>query len=168
MLYSKNNSYPTLIPERIRLSSGLTRTGKDYTDEELLDAGYRKVSDMPECQSNEMVEWDFANGEWLVRNKTIEELIAEADIKWEAIRKKRDILLKESDWTQLRDSFTGHLAPAYSRLWALYRQALRDITKASSPSTVVWPIAPTAEMAQEEYSSLNNSNIQLLKDRGLI
>lgn len=53
------------------------------------------------------------------------------------IRKKRDTLLFDSDWTQVND------APVDSVIWAVYRQALRDITSQETfPQSVVWPIPP--------------------------
>jgi hypothetical protein len=44
----------------------------------------------------------------------------------------RDLLLKESDWTQLPD------APCDAQAWATYRQALRDF-----PAT--WTAGPEAD-----------------------
>ncbi len=43
------------------------------------------------------------------------------EMRWTALRYYRDILLKQSDWTQLPDSPVDKLA------WATYRQALRDL-----------------------------------------
>jgi hypothetical protein len=51
----------------------------------------------------------------------------------ERMRKHRDRLLAESDWTQTTDDPTGNAAA-----WATYRQALRDF-----PAT--WTAGPTAE-----------------------
>lgn len=53
------------------------------------------------------------------------------------IREKRNLLLTESDWTQLPD------APVDSQSWAEYRQKLRDITiQAKFPNEIVWPEHP--------------------------
>jgi hypothetical protein len=47
------------------------------------------------------------------------------------------MLLTQSDWTQLAD------APVDKAAWAVYRQALRDITlQAGFPFTVDFPVAP--------------------------
>lgn len=43
-------------------------------------------------------------------------------------RLRRDLMLQQSDWTQLPD------APADKAAWATYRQALRDL-----PNHVKWP-----------------------------
>jgi hypothetical protein len=53
------------------------------------------------------------------------------------IRQHRNALLAASDWTQVAD------APVDQAAWAVYRQALRDITSQETfPSEVTWPVAP--------------------------
>jgi len=53
------------------------------------------------------------------------------------IRNTRTALLAASDWTQVADS------PVNKAAWAVYRQALRDVSSQSSfPNEVVWPTAP--------------------------
>lgn len=55
----------------------------------------------------------------------------------EQIRVKRNQLLAASDWTQVID------APVDQAAWAVYRQALRDITgQAGFPTTIDWPVEP--------------------------
>ena len=57
---------------------------------------------------------------------------------WEQMRAYRNELIKLSDWTQGAD------VPDTIKLkWQSYRQALRDITNASSTSDVVWPTEPS-------------------------
>lgn len=54
------------------------------------------------------------------------------------VRDKRNDLLKNSDWTQLKD-----IPDNISSSWAIYRQQLRDITNQENfPWQVVWPIKP--------------------------
>ena len=48
----------------------------------------------------------------------------------DAVRSHRDMLLMESDWTQMPDS---PLSDSKKAEWATYRQALRDITKNCDP-----------------------------------
>jgi hypothetical protein len=43
VLYSLRGQYPQQLPDRILLSDGFTRTGGNYTDEEIADAGYFAV-----------------------------------------------------------------------------------------------------------------------------
>jgi hypothetical protein len=60
-----------------------------------------------------------------------------ADETAEEVRKQRDDLLKQSDWTQLSD------APVDQATWATYRTALRNISDQSGfPNSVSWPTKP--------------------------
>lgn len=53
------------------------------------------------------------------------------------VRNQRDLMLLQSDWTQVPDS------PVDKEAWATYRQALRDITdQPGFPSAVTWPTQP--------------------------
>ena len=60
-------------------------------------------------------------------------------VTWDEIRQKRNILLKDSDWTTIPDS-----NPKPSKEdWLKYRQSLRDITTTfKNPQDVVWPSNP--------------------------
>lgn len=58
------------------------------------------------------------------------------DAAWAEIRTQRNDLLAACDWTQLPD------APVEVLPWAIYRQALRDITKQSDPFNITWPQEP--------------------------
>lgn len=57
--------------------------------------------------------------------------------KWGVVRKQRNQLLALTDWTQLPD-----VAIETKEAWAVYRQALRDITDQTDPEHIVWPIPP--------------------------
>ena len=52
---------------------------------------------------------------------------------------KRHRLLQESDWTQLPDV---PMSETQRRLWAKYRQELRDITKQPLTPDMKWPTKP--------------------------
>lgn len=56
--------------------------------------------------------------------------------RWDFIRSERNKLLADCDWTQLPD------ARVNTAIWALYRQALRDITTQADPFNIVWPEQP--------------------------
>ena len=60
------------------------------------------------------------------------------ETEWPLVRAKRDRLLLASDWTQLPD-----VPLATKEAWAVYRQALRDVTIQSDPFNIVWPESPT-------------------------
>lgn len=59
--------------------------------------------------------------------------------QWEVIRKQRNKLLMESDWTQLKDVT---LTPEQEAQWSAYRQSLRDITSQEDPYNINWPENP--------------------------
>jgi len=56
------------------------------------------------------------------------------------IRKERNLLLAQSDWTQFNDS---PLDNTKKQQWATYRQALRDLpTNTTDPANPTWPTKP--------------------------
>lgn len=72
------------------------------------------------------------------RPEFIEEL--HPDLKWIEIRKYRDYLITQADWTQMPDS---PLTDEKKVEFATYRQALRDIPQnVGNPDDVVWPEKP--------------------------
>lgn len=61
-----------------------------------------------------------------------------SSVTWDDVKKYRNKLLMESDWTDLQNSPVSN-RPA----WITYRQRLRDITKDfKSPDQVTWPQPP--------------------------
>jgi hypothetical protein len=73
----------------------------------------------------------------IVEAKTQDELDAEKTQKANEVRYRRNMLLTQSDWTQLAD------APVDNLVWAVYRQSLRDITlQAGFPFDVIFPVIP--------------------------
>jgi len=59
---------------------------------------------------------------------------------WIGARGKRNLLLAQSDWTQLPDA---QLTDEQKQSWATYRQALRDIPQNFNESEdVVYPEEP--------------------------
>ena len=67
---------------------------------------------------------------------TAEELQSRIDTQWAVIRSQRNQMLKDTDWTQVAD------APVNNLTWAVYRQALRDITTQTDPFKIIWPKYP--------------------------
>lgn len=61
--------------------------------------------------------------------------------QWQSVRRQRNTLLSESDWTLTSDS---PLSTEQQQAWAAYRQLLRDLTITfSDPDAIVWPVKPT-------------------------
>jgi len=133
-LYSYQGAEPAALPHRIRLSDGSTRTdASTFTPAELTDAGYSGPHDLPLCDSlTETVTWDGTS--FSVRPFNA----AEVEAQWTLIRQQRNALLEASDWTQIEDYDLG----ADRAAWAIYRQALRDITTQANPLDLNWPQSP--------------------------
>lgn len=62
--------------------------------------------------------------------------VAKVEAQWGVIRAERNKLLADCDWTQLPDVSVDAAA------WAIYRQALRDVTGQANPFAIVWPVKP--------------------------
>jgi uncharacterized protein YjiS (DUF1127 family) len=59
------------------------------------------------------------------------------ETEWPLVRQNRNQLLQASDWTQLPD------VPIETKeAWAVYRQALRDVTLQPDPFNITWPQPP--------------------------
>lgn len=102
-IYSYNGAYPQKIPFRIRLSDGRTRTDPtSFTSEEIADAGYTPVADTPTITDSQVLEWDSQAIDWVVRDKTAEELAAEESSKrnqlLDSITNHRDELIASGFW----------------------------------------------------------------------
>jgi hypothetical protein len=79
----------------------------------------------------------LVDGVW-TQNYIVSDLDADASAatvgaQWGVVRAERNKLLAACDWTQLPD------ASADAAAWAVYRQALRDITNQANPFNIVWP-----------------------------
>jgi hypothetical protein len=65
----------------------------------------------------------------------LEQIEAEKeDVQWASVRATRNSKLAQCDWTQLPD------APVDVEAYAVYRQALRDVTTQADPFNIEWPV----------------------------
>lgn len=67
-------------------------------------------------------------------------ILNEKDSNWDIVRKKRDYLLKVTDWTMTPGSTVDQQA------WASYRQILRDLPQTygeKNLKSLVWPTSPS-------------------------
>lgn len=140
-LYSYRGEKPEILPNRIRLSNGLTKTDRTtFTEEDLEDAGYTGPYEDPDS----IVRAYYENVEWNSKTKSWEKTTIPKLELMAKIRLERDRGLELSDWTQLPDS---PLSPAKKQEWAEFRQKLRDLPNSlpedsSDYSSVVWPLRP--------------------------
>jgi len=99
MLYSYQGNYPQTLPFRIRLSNGSTRTDpSSFTLDEIQDAGFIEAPEQPSYTSTQVLEWDSQNIQWIVRNKTQQELENELN----NAKQNRLIYITESRDSDLR------------------------------------------------------------------
>lgn len=151
MAYVKTQGGQTTYPYSIgqlRKDNPKTSFPKSIPDATLAAYGVYSVTmlDAPEYDAEtQRLEQDAqpteSNGQWELRwsviNLTAKEIAEKVEEKAEDIRMKRNLLLADCDWTQVED------APVDKASWAVYRQALRDITdQAEFPQNVVWPTKP--------------------------
>lgn len=142
-MYSFNNQYPVFVlPDRIRLSNGRTRTDRStFTAEEILDAGWIEVSDPPVAAASEVVEWDGSG--WYVRQKTAEELEQYRQLQWNSIRADRNERIAAVEWRVNRCLSQQRMGlPTIDDISKLdkYIQDLRDITTQTDPDNIIWPV----------------------------
>jgi hypothetical protein len=143
-LYSHKAQYPTEIPFRIKLSNGITRTDPStFTPEEIADAGYIEVEQPPAINNNQILSWDFESINWVVRDKTPEELQSEIEHQWNIIRQDRDTKIQEIAWRYERYARHERLNIAQIddiNIIDQYIQDLADIPQTQSdPFNIVWP-----------------------------
>lgn len=75
------------------------------------------------------------------------------------LRNMRNFYLRLTDWTQLLDV---PLSEEDRSTWAIYRQALRDLTNdLTDPFNIVWPTPPTPLVIPKPimYNQLQNINL---------
>ena len=81
---------------------------------------------------------DVDDGTHIVRAGKLHPRPAQAGAAAAEARRRRDVLLAASDWTQVAD------APVNRAAWAAYRAALRDVPRQKGfPDAVAWPTRPT-------------------------
>lgn len=132
----------------------------DQTTDEVLEAlGADVVFEGPQASGGTVYQFSTRSGVELVDGKWYTKYIlgpvftdneeataAEQEAAYKAqkdaeqaksVRDSRNTKLKDCDWTQVAD------APVDKAAWAVYRQALRDVTSQEGfPWTVTWPEAP--------------------------
>jgi hypothetical protein len=126
-----NTSFPSTVSDATMAEYGAMRV---YFSTQPVLSDTQVLEEDPPVFSNEDQRWTQV---WRVREMTTEEVTQRFDSAASAVREQRNNMLKDSDWTQITD------ATADKTAWAVYRQALRDVTaQAGFPWTITWPDAP--------------------------
>lgn len=137
LFYSYLGSEPTVLPHRIRLSSGLSRTDNaTFTDKELLDAGFIGPYIKPEKTENIFsISWDSNDLEYKVVTNDEQEL--------NSFKEKLSGYLLCSDWAVALDS---PLPENLKNEWIEYRKKLNDLKgSVTDPDGVILPDFPSYE-----------------------
>lgn len=94
--------------------------------------------------TNLLTEFEILKAEVASLDEKINEhkVLELEDSSWENVRKKRDYLLKSTDWTVTPGSTVDQAQ------WSAYRQNLRDLPqtyKGKTADDVVWPVQPSTD-----------------------
>ena len=144
---------PYSVPKDLKREYPQTSFPKDTSNINLADYNVYPVTtaSVPDFnRDSEHVEWEvqLVDNVWTQVWTVSQAPINEASSN---VRRKRDVLLEESDWTQLPD------VPVDTDEWAAYRRNLRNITsQAGFPYAITWPEAPSIpEPTSTESSTLS-------------
>lgn len=75
--------------------------------------------------------------QWKIIDIEDEDVIEKIKNAWASVRKQRNQLLKDSDWTMLDDSNKD------KKMWAMYRNELRKLPeRQDDPFNINWPTPP--------------------------
>ena len=143
------DQYPYTVGN-LRRDNPNTSFPKRIPDEMLAGWGVHTVNPVPAPSHDDRTQWLEQNAQphleqgkwflgWTVKDKTAEEVQEYDDNVAAVARSQRNALLSASDWTQLPD------APIDATAWAVYRQALRDITAHPNwpnLNDADWPVNP--------------------------
>jgi len=173
--YTCNRKYPTLLPNRIRMNDGSTKTNREtFTEEDLSNAGWTIAPDLPTIDNNykcyvysstemygnlpQKIVWNYSTGQWQIVEKNEQEIQEE----WARIRKYRNQLLQDiqTKFDRYEDEISSESTPT-DDIVALdtYAQALRNIPQqdVESPWHIVWPTpytspgdTPTPEITDDD------------------
>lgn len=146
------SQFPYSVP-RLRRDNPETSFPANPSEELLNSHGVYQVfhGDMPSVdvrtqKVNRSDEPSLINGQWTLTytaaDRTAEEIQAYDDQRANDNRNARNVLLAQSDWTQMNDS---PLTNEEKTAWATYRQELRDISDLDAWPNLAdedWPVAP--------------------------
>lgn len=143
MIYAKiENGEITRFPysiEDLRKENPNVSFPKVLNEDDLETFGVVKVKLLARPPTNTLTQVlyrknpELVNGEWVV-GWTVE---TRPDAEF-SVRRFRNSLLKDSDWTQGKD-----IPDEFSAAWATYRQELRDLTNNENWPNVAFPSPPT-------------------------
>lgn len=147
-LYSLNGATPGILPNRIRLADGSTKTDvTTFTAEEVAAAGYEGPFNISSYNPDETIPvWNADTKSWDMTvhpEHAAATYVPSLEEETAYVREKRNYILGMSDWTRLDDN---GLSADKKAEWETYRQALRDIPQDAGftgrEASVTWPTKP--------------------------
>ena len=111
----------------------------EITDDIIESLGLQPIMQTVKPEGKIVIEHfpKLIDNQWVQQWEVREPFEYETEAKSAESRLKRNRLLTESDWTQVKD------APVDQEAWAAYRQELRDITQQPGfPWETNWPSSP--------------------------
>ena len=121
------------------MSNGQTRTDPtSFTEEEILDAGYIEVSEPPSITSEQVLEWDSQNIQWIVRDISEQEINNLKQLRLNYITESRDLDLNcvkcewDNDQWDARETDSMRIANVLTMIEQANNQGI------PTPSTVNW------------------------------
>lgn len=139
MLFYKNGLPPTIRPDRIRLSNGLTITNP--SDADLIENGWNIAPEIPQHEYPNVAEW--AGDDWIIRPPNENEI----NQRWAFIRESCKQKLTETDYKVIK-ALENTILNSTTLNQELdikivnYRQSLRDIynnVNNIDPFFIQWP-----------------------------
>lgn len=135
VVYTTSFNDDSVTPETPPGESFFVRVDHDAEDAVLMSSWYDKETNtfnpLPPKPDGGFYLWDSVTRAWM----------PDIELTTKDVLRKRQIMLGQSDYTQLPDT-----PVADKELWAVYRQALRDITEQPGyPLQINWPTAPGQE-----------------------
>lgn len=142
-LYSHNGLEPNILPHRIVLSNGTSRTDNTtFTEEEIADAGFTGPYEIPEFNLNtQKLIWNSETLSYSIEELPNQTTQITEELLWSRLREERNFRLSSTDWIVLEDSpFTEEKKVE----WKTYRQSLRDLpsTIINITDNILWPEEP--------------------------
>jgi len=147
-LYSYNGLEPSILPHRIILSNGVSRTDNtSFTEEEIADAGFTGPYERPEFDSEtQRLIWDSEDLSYKVvalnpsENTIPPENVVPTSFYWQRMRDERNFRLSITDWSVLSDV---QLTEEKKQSFLTYRQELRDLPEnIEDIHNFTWPKRP--------------------------
>jgi len=149
-LYSYKGEYPKVLPNRLRLSDGTTKTDvSTFTDEQIADAGYTGPYTIP-VQIDDF-DPDIEYVEWNTETAQFDKIAYTDEFLMNRVRIRRNAYL---DWTDRQVVVDAPFTEEQLTQIKEYRQTLRDFpSNIADIKNVVWPSHPLGDDHDPRYNT---------------